>query len=251
MITLQDLSHYLQELLPSQEMSDYCPNGLQVEGKKEIRHIACAVSASVAAIEAAIATQADVLIVHHGIFWNKDPYPIVGVKKKKLQLLLSQELSLFAYHLPLDAHPLIGNNWKAARDLGFEECHPFAPMGKGSLGVAGRFSPLPVKEFAKKLEAYYGHPAHLALGGKTHVSSAAIISGGAHRYLEQAAHEGVDCFITGSFDEPVWDIAHEQKINFFALGHHATERVGIIALKEKLFDHFRVPCEFIDLHNPF
>lgn len=251
MITLQDLSLYLQQLLTPSDFSDCCPNGLQVEGKGEVRKICFAVSANLMAIEEAVCNQADVLIVHHGIFWNKESCLIVGTKKDKLEYLLRNKTSLLAYHLPLDAHPRVGNNWKAAFDLGLEDLQPFQMLGNRSLGVKGKMSSVSVQAFKQKLEAYYRHPAHVALGGKKEVRSAAFISGGAHRYLDQAADEGVDCFITGSFDEPVWDVAHERKINFFALGHYATERVGILALMADVQKHFRISCEFIDHDNPF
>lgn len=251
MITLQDLSQYLQELLSPQDYPDFCPNGIQVEGKNEIKSIAFAVSASLAAIEEAEKRGADVLIVHHGLFWNKDPHIVTGTKKQKLYHLLRSGISLIGYHLPLDGHQSLGNNWKAALDLGLEDLKSFYPVGKASIGVKGTMEPMSISAFQKKLEAYYRHPAHVALGGKKEVRSAAIISGGAHRQIEQAADEGVDCFITGSFDEPVWDIASERKINFFALGHYSTERVGIIALMAHLHKEFQIPCEFIDLFNPF
>lgn len=246
MITLQELSKVLNEILPPLSFPDYCPNGLQVEGKGEVKKIALAVSASVAAIDAAVKAGADALIVHHGIFWNKESYVVQGPKRKKLALLLKNEISLFAYHLPLDAQSDLGNNWKAAIDLGWENLQSF-----GDIGVKGFFNSIPVEEFQAKLESYYGHSAATALGGKRSVSSAALISGGSYRYLEQAAQTGVDCFISGNFDEPAWDIAHEREINFFALGHYATERVGIIGLKEELKRRLKIECQFIDLPNPF
>ncbi len=251
MVTLQDLSQYLQQLLSPADFADYCPNGLQVEGKGEIKKIAFAVSASLAVIEEAVKRQADALIVHHGIFWNKDPHVVIGTRKEKLARLLQNGISLLAYHLPLDAHQKLGNNWKAAFDLGLEDLNPFALSGKIAIGVKGKTGPISTEAFQKKLESYYGHPAHVALGGKKEIRSAAIISGGAHRYIDEAADENLDCFITGSFDEPIWDIAHERKINFFALGHYSTERVGVIALMTHLHKQFNIPGEFIDLFNPF
>ncbi len=251
MITLQVLSQHLEDLLTPSNFNDYCPNGVQVEGKKEIRSLAFAVSASQAAIEQAVAKKADALIAHHGMFWQKDPYPIVGIKKNKLDLLLKHQMSLLAYHLPLDAHQEVGNNWKAARDLHMKDLKPFFPLDKGWLGVKGAVPSLPVEDFKRQLEAYYGHPAHCALGGPEKIHSAAIISGGAHRSIDRAIQEGVDCFITGSFDEPIWDIAHEQKIHFFALGHYATERVGVLALMKHLQQQFNLSCSFIELPNPF
>ncbi|MBS0603960.1 MAG: Nif3-like dinuclear metal center hexameric protein [Verrucomicrobia bacterium] len=250
-MTLQDLFLYLQNLLSPADLADYCPNGIQVEGNRQVKKICFAVSASLAAIDEAVKRGADALIVHHGIFWNKDPYVIVGTKRDKIERLLNHKISLLAYHLPLDAHQRVGNNWKAAFDLGLDDLEPFSPLGKTFIGVKGKMAPTNVESFRKKLEAYYGHPAHVALGGKREVSSAAIISGGAHRSIEEAAEAGVDCFITGSFDEPVWDIAHERMVNFFALGHYSTERVGVLALMTELQKQFRIPCEFIDLFNPF
>ena len=251
MITLQDLSQYLQQFLSPSDFVDYCPNGLQVEGKKEIHRIAFAVSASLATVIETVNKGADALIVHHGILWNKEPSVIIGPKKEKLLHLLKAGISLLAYHLPLDAHQRIGNNWKAALDLRLEDLVPFCLIGKTAIGVKGKMDPISVEAFQKKLEAFYGHPAHVAFGGKKEVRSAAIVSGGAHRYIDQAADENVDCYITGSFDEPIWDIAHERKINFFALGHYSTEKVGIFALMSHLQKQFRVPVEFIDLYNPF
>lgn len=251
MITLQELSSYLDQLLTPGDFTDDCPNGLQVEGKREIRHIAFAVSASVAAIEAAVGFGADVLIVHHGIFWQKDPLPVCGPKKQKLEKLLNNQISLMGYHLPLDAHSKLGNNWKAASDLGWSQLEPFGLYRKMAIGVKGRFSAIPVEEFQKVLEGYYGRKAHIALGGKKQVSSCGIISGGAHWSIVEAAEQGLDCFITGSFDEPIWDIAHERGVNFFALGHYATERVGVMALSRHLQDCFNLSCSFIDLSNPF
>ena len=251
MITLQELSSFLDLLLTPLNFSDDCPNGLQVEGKEEIRTLAFAVSASLAAIEAAVQLNADALIVHHGIFWQKDPLPLCGPKKQKVEKLLKNGISLLGYHLPLDAHQSVGNNWKAAQDLGWSHLEPFGLFRKTAIGVKGKFPKMPIEEFRKVLETYYGHEANVALGGKREVASAGIISGGAHWSVVQAAEEGLDCYITGSFDEPIWDIAHERKIHFCALGHYATERVGIKALCSKLQEHFSLPCTFIDLPNPF
>lgn len=251
MITLQALSFYLDTLLTPSHFSDSCPNGLQVEGKNEVCKIACAVSASLAVIRAAVEMKVDVLLVHHGLFWNKDPLTVLSSKRDKLALLLEHGISLIAFHLPLDAHEKLGNNWKAARDLGWNQLEPFGFMGKVAIGVKGRFASRSVQEFQQQLESYYGHVAHRALGGKEEVSTAALISGGAHREIGSAADQQLDCYITGSFDEPVWDIAHERGVNFFALGHYATEKVGIRALGQMLQEHFKIPCEFIDRDNPF
>lgn len=251
MTTLQALSNYLEELLDCSSFKDYCPNGLQVEGGDEIKKIATGVTASLKTIEAAVSCGADALIVHHGMFWKGDSFSVTGTKQKKLSTLLKNEVSLLAYHLPLDAHQNFGNNWKAAMDLEWEELAAFGVFDGVAIGVSGTFDPIPVKEFQKKIEEYYQHPAHVALGGKDLVSSAALISGGAYRCLADAAKENIDCFISGNFDEPAWHMAHEESINFFAQGHFATERIGPKALGEHLSRKFGLDYEFIDEPNPF
>jgi dinuclear metal center YbgI/SA1388 family protein len=245
MIPLKELCEHLNLFLRCSEFTDYGPNGLQVEGKAQVKKIATAVSASLLTIEAAAEWGADALIVHHGLFWNKDKYEVTGVKRDKLKLLLARGISLLAYHLPLDAHEEVGNNWKAASDLGLTALAPF------SFGVQGKMKPRSIDAFKNQLEQYYSHPAACALGGKEKVQTAAIISGGAHWSIKEAAAAGIDCFITGSFDEPIWHIAFEEKINFFALGHAATERIGPLALGEHLKEKWSLPVQFIDMANPF
>lgn len=247
MITLQELCTYLGQYLHSTEFTDYGPNGLQVEGRAHVAKIATGVSASLQTIEAAAEWGADALIVHHGIFWNKDRLEVTGVKRDKLKLLLEKGISLLAYHLPLDAHEQVGNNWKAAKDLGLFDLSPFC----APLGVQGWMKPVDREGFKRQLEQYYQHAAVCALGGKEVVQTAALISGGAHWNIKDAVAAGVDCFITGSFDEPMWHIAFEEKINFFALGHSATERVGPLALGEHLREKLSLPVRFIDIENPF
>jgi len=252
MITLQEFCQYLNELLEVATITDqYCPNGLQVEGAASIEGIATSVTASLVAIEKAVKAGVQVLLVHHGMFWRHDSFEIIGVKRQKLRILLENNLSLVAYHLPLDVHQHYGNNWKAARDLGWDNLEPFAANNGFFLGVKGTFSPASRDTFRASLEEYYQHPAAVALGGKEQVSSAALVSGGAYRYLLEAASENVDCFVTGNFDEPAWHMAHEEKINFFALGHAATEKVGIRAIGTHLQQHFGVKNIFIDDVNPF
>lgn len=250
-VTLKELQRYLDGLLQGVPIQDYCVNGLQVEGGDKIERMATAVSASLATIESAVEKKVQALLVHHGLFWSGDNYAITGVKRSKLNLLLKNEISLLAYHLPLDLNQHFGNNWKAARDLGWIDLQPFGKFNGIPIGVKGRFSPLSREALQGTLEKYYQHPAHCALGGKEIVQSAALISGGAYKSMQEAINEDIDCFITGNFDEPVWHQAIEGQINFFALGHSATERVGPKALGEHLQSHFNLPCEFIDIYNPF
>lgn len=243
---LSDFVEYLNRYLNRSLFEDFCPNGLQIEGKTRIEKAATAVSATLETLERAVDEGVDALIVHHGLFWNRDLYSLTGVKAKKIKLLLEKGISLLAYHLPLDAHIEVGNNWKAAKDLGWSGLEPF-----GTLGVKGSFSSRPVKEFIAQLESYYDHPAIQALGGKEMVQSAALISGGAYKELASAAKEGVDCFITGNFDEPAWGMAFEEQIHFLALGHSATERVGPKALAEHIQNQLKITCWFLDIPNPF
>ncbi len=251
MVTIQDFHDYLEAFLEPHLFVDACPNGLQVEGKQKITKVAFSVSASLAAIQKAQSLNVDALLVHHGIFWKGDSVPIIGTKRKKIAALLSAQISLFAYHLPLDAHRIVGNNWRAAIDLKWRDLKQFGLIDKMYIGVKGRFDPQPIDLFIKTLEEYYQHPVTAAYGGKSVVESAAILSGSGYRYLSEAAKEGVDCFITGNFDEPAWHVAHEEELHFCALGHSASERIGIIALKEHLENHFGIECLFIDLPNPF
>lgn len=251
MITLQELCEHLDKYLQIANFKDCCPNGLQVEGLPNIAKVATAVSASVNVIQMAIESDAQALIVHHGMFWNRDAFPIVGIKKDKLKLLIENGISLIAYHLPLDAHQLLGNNWKAAADLKWRDLESFGVLDGNSIGVKGRFPKVSVSEFQNLLENYYGHKAHTALGGSQVVETAALISGGAYRAASEAAKEGVDCFITGNFDEPVWHTAFEEGINFFAMGHSASERVGPLALCEYIKQQFKVQTIFLDEANPF
>ncbi len=243
---LQELLPYLNGYLNISDFEDYGPNGLQVEGKSEITTLATAVSASLATIEAAVKEGVDTLIVHHGLFWKGDPYPIDGAKRKKLRLLLENEISLLAYHLPLDGHPEVGNNWVAAKELGWKELESF-----DQIGVKGKFAPVDIEVLVAELEAFYSHGATVALSGSKKVSTAVLVSGGAYRWLPKAAKEQVDCFITGNFDEPAWGMAHEEKMHFMALGHSATERVGPRALASHIANQFEVPCQFLDVPNPF
>lgn len=251
MTTRNQLVKYLDELYQSHLFSDVSSNGLQVEGGEKIKKAATAVSASLKTIEQAAKQKVDALIVHHGLFWSRDPYALTGAKKEKIKILIENEISLLAYHLPMDAHEPLGNNWKAALDLGWEDLQPFYKMNGIFLGVKGAFKTCSREAFQKQLEKYYGHSAAAALGGKKSVSSAALISGGAYRQIQDAAKAGADCFITGNFDEPAWAMAHEEKINFFALGHSATERVGPKALAEHLKMNLKIETLFLGDNNPF
>lgn len=242
---------YLNTFLDPEKISDYCPNGLQVEGKRPISRLGIAVSANLMTIEKAVTEGLDALIVHHGLFWNRDPYPVIGAKYKKLSLLIENGISLYAYHLPLDAHEQVGNNWVAARNLGLEELTPFGKLNGIAIGVMGLMKPERIDQFVKRVENFYQHPAHTALGGKEMVSKVALISGGAYRELKTASEVGADCFITGNHDEPAWGVAFEEGIHFLALGHSATEKIGPLALTQYIKENLGVETCFLDVPNPF
>lgn len=249
--TLKELQEYLDILLQSNVVADYCPNGIQVEGKQAINKLATAVSASLDTIQEAIKWGAQALLVHHGLFWQGDNYVVTGPKREKLRLLLENNVSLLAYHLPLDMHQQYGNNWKAALDMGWKDLQPFGMHRGMPIGVKGKIGSKTRDAFKKQLEAYYKHEAFCAFGGKEKIETAALISGGSYKSISEAIADGLDCFITGNFDEPVWNQAHEGKINFFALGHTATERIGPQALGLHLQDTFKFKHKFIDTLNPF
>lgn len=251
MITLQELCEYLDQLLQPFPITDYCVNGLQVEGRKEIEKIATGVTANLATLQRASELNADALLVHHGIFWNQDNHQIKGIKKEKLSLLLKNEISLIAYHLPLDMHTSLGNNWKAAIEMGWTDLEPFCNIKGHYLGVKGRLKKISREDFQKKLEDYYQHPAQSALGGKKEIETAALVSGGGYRFINQAIADRMDCFVTGNFDEPVWHQAFEENMNFYALGHSATERIGPRSLGNHLSEKFGLEHQFIDVYNPF
>lgn len=251
MTTLRELNTYLDVSMQCKLVADYCPNGIQVEGRGEIKRLATAVSASLETIQAAVDWKADALIVHHGLFWQGDSYVVAGSKREKLQLLLQNGISLLAYHLPLDMNVEYGNNWKAAQDMGWTGLQSFG-FSKGiAIGVQGKIQECSREDFKKQLEKYYQHSAQVAFGGKETVQTAALISGGAYRNISDAIAADVDCFITGNFDEPAWGLAHEGGINFYAMGHSATERVGPQALGEHLRKQFDIEYKFIDTPNPF
>lgn len=249
-ITSQELASYLNDFLDPHKIDENSYNGLQVANSGQIIKIATAVTASLQAIEKAASAGANVLIVHHGICTKSDSVPVTGIKYRKIKALIENNLALLCYHLPLDAHRELGNNWKAARDLGLQNLQPCGEYAKVLIGVRGEMPPMPFAEFAKKVEAYYGNKAAM-VKIKDPISSAVIISGGAHKFMNVAIETGADCYITGTFDEPVWDNAHDENISFLGLGHYATETVGVKALAEHVQQKFNIPCTFIKIENPF
>jgi len=247
-----DLATYLANFLRLGDFDDESLNGLQVEGRAEVRRIAFAVSACAQSFLAAADAGADALIVHHGLLWKGVPVqPVAGPWKERLRLLLSQELNLLAYHLPLDAHGEVGNNAAAARALGLEALEPFGEYHGMKIGWKGHLArPLPRGEFVARLEAFYGHPALVVEGGSDPVRSCGVVSGGAAKEAVQAAAESLDFYVTGEPSEPVTYLCRELGVNFAALGHYATERVGVRALADHLRATLGLETVFLELDNP-
>lgn len=250
MVQLKDLLSYSNNILEIERFSDYCPNGLQVEGKTEVKKIISGVTASLSLIDAAIKEKADVLLVHHGYFWKGEESCITGLKYQRVKNLIEAGINLLAYHLPLDAHPLYGNNAKLAEMLEFDIAGRF-PSGQDAVGMYGTLkTPMSATDFSKKIaKVLEREPLHIA-EGKEQIHTIAWCSGAAQNYIEQAAELGVDAYLTGEISEQTVHIARETGLHFYAAGHHATERYGIQALGEHLASHFGLNHRFIDIPNP-
>lgn len=250
MIRLECLVDYTNKLLES-NFQDYCPNGLQVEGKNEVRKLVSGVTASFALLEAAVAAQADAIVVHHGYFWKGENPCITGMKQQRLHLLMTHDISLLAYHLPLDDHPVYGNNAQLGKLLGFRAEGKFGSVGQPPIACHGQLSdPMSGNAFAHYLEEKLGRvPLHIP-GKLELIRSIGWCSGAAQDYIEQAALQGLDAYLTGEVSEQTVHIARETGIHFFAGGHHATERYGAPALAGHLAEVFQLEHEFIDIDNP-
>ena len=242
---------YLDELLDARRGRDYGPNGLQVEGREEIRKIVTGVSACHELFVKAREAQADAVLVHHGIFWDGMPRILTGVQYRRVAELIRGDLNLIAYHLPLDRHPELGNNALACRDFGLTDLEPFAIHEGTPVGFKGRFpEPIPAAELVSRCERVYQQKPLAFPDGPEPVRTLGIVSGGAQRELHIAIGEGLDAYITGEVSEWVMNVAREAKVHYLAAGHYATERLGIRALGEHLREKFGIEAEFIDVPNP-
>ena len=227
--------------------TDYCPNGLQVEGREEIARIVTGVTASLALIERAIALRADALLVHHGYFWRGEDPRIIRQKRKRLGLLLAADLNLFAYHLPLDAHGEVGNNVMLARRLGWSVQGRF---GKQQLGCLGSAPQATIGQLAQAIARDLGRTPLVVGEADAPVGTLAWCTGGAQDWIEDAWAAGARTFVSGEISEPTAHFAREMGITYLACGHHATERDGIRALGDHLAAHYGLDHVFIDLDNP-
>ena len=251
MVTLKALLDYTNSLLSIDSFSDYCPNGLQVEGRAEVTRLVSGVTASMALIEAAIEAQADAIVVHHGYFWKGEDECITGMKRARLGRLLATDTSLLAYHLPLDAHPDLGNNARLAEVLGFERQGCFGHDGGLALGQYGvlprALSATALTELIR--DSLDRIPQHIP-GPQQKIQTVGWCTGAAQSYLDAAAEQGVDAFISGEISEQTVHVARERGLHYFAAGHHATERYGVQALGEHLAEQFAISHRFIDIDNP-
>lgn len=245
---LTALRDYIESELEVGRYRDYCPNGVQIEGRAEVGRIATAVSASHQALEAATAWGADALLVHHGYFWRNEAASIVGLKKRRIAHLLKHDVSLLAYHLPLDAHPTLGNNAQLGQRLGWVEEGRF---GEQDIACHGYLSqPMELGGLAQRIETVLLR-APLVIGdAATEIRRIAWCSGAAQGYFEQAINLGMDAFLTGEISEQHVHLARESGVAFIAAGHHATERFGIQALGEQLSQRFGLEHCFFDQANP-
>jgi dinuclear metal center YbgI/SA1388 family protein len=248
------LLNYMNSLLTPALFEDYAPNGLQVEGKAKLSRVAFAVSATQDSLQKAIAWGADGLVVHHGIFWkHQGARTVTGPWGERVKLCVKNDLNLFAYHLPLDAHPEVGNAFALGIELGLSELSPFALYKRQPLGSKGKFkTPLKAKELKQKLEKLLNHQVILATPDENKdISTIGIITGGANNEWTKAMEEGLDAYLTGEISEYNWHDSKEAGIHYFAGGHHATERFGIMYLMKRIKSEFPgVEVSFFDSENP-
>ena len=250
-VELRSLVSEVAALLDVKKFNDYCPNGLQVEGRPEIRRIVTGVTATQCLIEQAIQLQADVILVHHGYFWRGEAPVLTGMKKRRIKALIDHDISLLAYHLPLDAHPVLGNNAQLGKLLGWDMAEPLSWHNNNPMGsIAELPEPLQPNQLSTLLEQrLHRKPLHIEGGPKT-IRRIAWCTGAAQSYIHHALAAGADAFISGEISEQTTHIAREEGIHYFAAGHHATERYGVQALGQWLVERFDLEHHYVEIDNP-
>jgi len=254
-LTRDQLLSVLNSLLLPNLLKDYCPNGLQIEGREEIKHIVTGVTASQALIDESVKLKADALLVHHGFFWKNEDYAIVGMKKRRISTLLAHDINLIAYHLPLDVHPIYGNNAQLGKMLdlqnicGIDDIQPTGIVMRGELKEA-----LTHEQFSSLLQQRLGRQS-INVASKSVIKHVAWCTGGGQGYIDKVAdcckgENGIDAFISGEISEQTTHSARELGIDYFAAGHHATERYGAKALGEYLSSQHDLKVSFVDIDNP-
>lgn len=243
-LLVTELANFLQV----GKFQDYCPNGLQVEGRPQVRRIVSGVTASQALIEAAIAADADAILVHHGYFWRGEAAEVTGLKRNRLKRLLTHDLSLLAYHLPLDAHAEVGNNvqlghvfeWPITRYLDDKNMLPMAELSKA----------MTLAQLGEHVSASLGRQAQLLGDPQKQVRTVAWCTGAAQSYIQQAVNAGVDVFISGEVSEQTWHTVCETETAYISAGHHATERYGVQALGQWIAEKYGIEHIYVELDNP-
>lgn len=251
MASLNDIIQWCDQTLKSPEFKDYAPNGLQIEGNKEVKKILCAVTASQSAIDAAIAEQADLLLVHHGYFWKGEPYPITGMRGKRIKTLIKNDISLVAYHLPLDSHPVLGNNSAIAEILQLKNIEALDPAERHPIGNIGYLdevmSPEAFKIFLTNRLGF--NAIHLA-AEKNEIRKVGYCTGAAQDFITKAYEQGCDAFISGEVSERTFYEAKELNVHYYACGHHATEKYGVQRLAQAISEQFGIEYCYFELNNP-
>jgi len=252
MIHRNDLETHLNALLKPEQIKDFCPNGLQIQGCDEIHKIVTGVTATQALIEQAIHENADALVVHHGFFWKNESYVIRGMKHNRIKALIENNISLFAYHLPLDIHPELGNNAQLAKLFELSNIQPLETGNPLSVAVRGELSHhISGDELSNRITQQLSREClHISPPSNKKIKTVAWCSGGGQNYIELAAEQGIDAFISGEVSEQTTHVAREMDIHFFAGGHHATERYGAKALAKHLENELSISSTFIDIDNP-
>lgn len=250
-IELRELLVEINRLLKPDQFNDYCPNGLQVEGKAVIRHLVTGVTASQRLLDAALEQGADAILVHHGYFWRGEDAVITGLKRKRIKTLLDRDVSLLAYHLPLDAHAEFGNNVQLARVLGLAPTGELLKQNNQIMGLVAELpEPISGDQLQQRISAALDREAlHIDAPGRA-IRRVGWCTGAAQHYIDQAAKLGLDAYISGEISEPTVHSAQEHGLHYFAAGHHATERYGVKALGEFLSQRFDIRHTFIDINNP-
>ena len=248
---LSHLVDYIDRYLRVQEFKDYCPNGLQVEGRQQVTKLATGVTASLACIEAACEWGADALLVHHGYFWQGEASPITGIKKNRLQRLLAEDISLLAYHLPLDAHPVVGNNAQLGVKLDIQGLQPLQKTGKCALANIGSLAEsVSIETLVARCEQTFKRQPTVIAAGPQQIQRIAWCTGAAQGMIEAAVSAQADVYLSGEISEQTVHIARESGIHYISAGHHATERYGVQALGEHLYTEFALEHCFFDIDNP-
>jgi len=247
----KEIVEYINDLLVIENIKDYGPNGLQVEGdNREVQQICFAVSITEEVIQKSIEKKADLIITHHGLFWDKDPRVVRGPMKRKLKLLLESGIASAAYHLPLDFHSGLGNNYQMAKKLKLKNLKNFAETPKYAEGILGELDAISIDKLSQKVEQLLDRKPVVLPFGPEKINKIAIVTGGAQSYFIKAIEAGADCYITGEISEWVYTMSQEYGVHYISAGHYATEKFGLQALAKHMNSQLSIQYDFINTENP-